>query len=45
MYRRDFASEILDAYPALVLRGYGFAYHREPIFPLGDLTWFLMEKE
>ena len=44
MYRRDFAGEILDAFPDLGLRGYGFAYHRDPLFPLGDLTWFLMEK-
>lgn len=44
LYRRDFAGEILDMFPDLSLRGYGFAYHRDPIFPLGDLTWFLMEK-
>lgn len=44
MYRRDFAGEIMDKYPDLKLVSYGFAYHRDPLFPLGDLTWFLMEK-
>ena len=44
LYRRDFAGEILDGFPDICLRGYGFVYHRDPLFPLGDLTWFLMEK-
>ena len=44
MYRRDFAGELLDKYPDLQLRGYAFNYQRDPIFPLGDTTWFLLEK-
>jgi hypothetical protein len=23
---------------------YGFVYHRDPLFPQDDITWFLMEK-
>jgi spore coat polysaccharide biosynthesis protein SpsF len=45
MYRRDFAGEILDTFPDLALRGYGFTYHRDPLFQLDDVTWFLMEKK
>jgi spore coat polysaccharide biosynthesis protein SpsF len=44
LFKRDFAGELLDRYPELRLVDYGFAYHRDPIFPLDDFTWFLMEK-
>ncbi|MBA3015310.1 MAG: pseudaminic acid biosynthesis-associated methylase [Proteobacteria bacterium] len=44
LFKRDFAGEILDRFPSLHLIGYGFTYHRDPNFPLDDLTWFLMEK-
>lgn len=44
LFKRDFAGELLDAYPDLQLVDYGFIYHRDPNFPLDDLTWFLMEK-
>lgn len=44
LFKRDFAGEILDAYPQMKLVDYGFAYHRDPVFPQGDITWFLMEK-
>ena len=44
LFKRDFAGEILDAYPEMKLIDYGFAYHRDPVFPQGDITWFLMEK-
>lgn len=44
MYKRDFAGELMDTYPDLQLIDYGFAYHRDPVFAQGDLTWFLMEK-
>ncbi len=43
LYKRDFAGEMLDAFPELVLVDYGFVYHRDPNFPLDDLTWFLLE--
>jgi spore coat polysaccharide biosynthesis protein SpsF len=45
LFKRDFAGEILDAYPELRLVDYGFTYHRDPQFPLDDSTWFLMEKQ
>jgi pseudaminic acid biosynthesis-associated methylase len=44
MFKRDFARELLDAHPDLNLLEYGFVYHRDPVFPLDDVTWFLFEK-
>ena len=44
LYKRDFAGEMLDAFPDLRLVDYGFAYRRDPSFPQDDVTWFLMEK-
>ena len=44
LFKRDFAGELLDAFPALRLVDYGFTYHRDPKYPLDDSTWFLMEK-
>ena len=44
LFKRDFAGEILDAHPELQLVDYGFTYHRDPVHPLDDSTWFLMEK-
>jgi spore coat polysaccharide biosynthesis protein SpsF len=44
LFKRDFAGEILDAHPELRLVDYGFTYHRDPLHPLDDSTWFLMEK-
>ena len=44
LFKRDFAGELLDAYPDLRLADYGFAYRRDPIFPQDDVTWFLLEK-
>jgi pseudaminic acid biosynthesis-associated methylase len=43
LFKRDFAGEILDAAPGLRLVDYGFTYHRDPVAPLDDSTWFLME--
>ncbi|SDO65170.1 pseudaminic acid biosynthesis-associated methylase [Pedococcus dokdonensis] len=45
LFKRDFAGEMLDAFPELRLVDYGFTYHRDPQFPLDDSTWFLMEKQ
>lgn len=45
LFKRDFAGEILDATPGLRLVDYGFTYHRDPLHPLDDSTWFLMEKD
>ena len=44
LFKRDFAGELLDAFPELTLVDYGFTYHRDPQFPLDDSTWFLLEK-
>lgn len=43
LFKRDFAGEMLDLFPRLVLRDYGFVYHRDT-FPKSDLTWFVLEK-
>lgn len=45
LFKRDFAGEMMNAYPDLALIDYGFVYHRDPNFPGDDVTWFLMEKK
>lgn len=44
LFKRDFAGELMRAYPDLKLVDYGFAYRGDPNFPQDDLTWFLLEK-
>jgi spore coat polysaccharide biosynthesis protein SpsF len=44
LFKRDFAGEILDRHPQMVLQDYGFVYQRDPNFPQDDITWFLLEK-
>lgn len=44
LFKRDFAGEILEKYRDLKLIDYGFVYHRDPNFPLEDITWFLLQK-
>lgn len=44
LYKRDFAGEILDHFPDLELIDYGFQYHRDNLFPLDDISWFLLKK-
>lgn len=44
LFKRDFAGEFLDKYPDCKLVDYGFQYHRDPVFPRDDGTWFLLEK-
>lgn len=44
LFKRDFAGELMDRHPDLVLRDYGFVYHRDARFAQDDCTWFLMEK-
>jgi pseudaminic acid biosynthesis-associated methylase len=44
LFKRDFAGELLDRYPDLRLRDYGFRYRRDALWPADDLTWFLLEK-
>ena len=44
LFKRDFAGEMLDLFPDLRLKKYGFQYHRDVNFPMDDITWFLLEK-
>jgi spore coat polysaccharide biosynthesis protein SpsF len=44
LFKRDFAGEMLDRFADLQLVDYGFGYHRDPQFPVDDITWFLLEK-
>lgn len=44
LFKRDFAGEMMEAYPDLNLVDYGFIYRKDPAFPQDDITWFLMEK-
>lgn len=43
LFKRDFAGEFMDLFPDIVLRDYGFAYHRGT-YPQDDINWFLLEK-
>lgn len=45
LFKRDFAGEILERFPALSLVDYGFVYHRDTAFPQDDINWFLMRRE
>jgi pseudaminic acid biosynthesis-associated methylase len=44
LFKRDFAGEMIEKYPDLVLVDYGFIYHRDNNFAIGDVNWFLLEK-
>lgn len=44
LFKRDFAGEFMERYPDFRLNDYGFAYRRDPNFPLDDVSWFLMER-
>lgn len=44
LFKRDFAGDMLNQFKDLELVDYGFAYHRDPLFPQDDITWFLMKK-
>ena len=45
LYKRDFAGEFMDQYPDVELVKYGFAYHKDPLFPQDDINWFLFKKK
>ncbi len=45
LFKRDFAGELLDRHADLRLLDYGFFYHRDPLFPADDISWFLLEKQ
>lgn len=44
LWKRDFAGDLLERYPSLRLRDYGFVYRRDAA-PQDDITWFLLEKD
>jgi pseudaminic acid biosynthesis-associated methylase len=44
LFKRDFAGEMLDAYPDLRVLDYGFVWRRDPAYPQDDCSWFLLEK-
>ena len=44
LFKRDFAAELMSLYPSLVLVDYGFCYHLDPLYPLDNISWFLLEK-
>jgi spore coat polysaccharide biosynthesis protein SpsF len=44
LFKRDFPGEFLTRYEDFALRDYGFFYHLDQSYNLGDLHWFLMEK-
>ena len=44
LFKRDFAGDLLAAYPDLRLVDYGFIYRHDPVMPQDDITWFLMRK-
>ena len=44
LFKRDFAGDLVNRFPDLALIDYGFIYHRDPVFPQDDITWFLLEK-
>lgn len=45
LFKRDFAGEFMDRHPNMKLVDYGFCYRRDPVFPMDDVSWFLMEKQ
>lgn len=44
LFKRDFTGEMLKKYQDLRLIDYGFKYHKDPISPQDDITWFLLSK-
>ena len=44
LFKRDFASELMQKYNDLKLINYCFIYHKDSLFPQDDLTCFLLEK-
>ena len=44
LFKRDFCGEIMNKFNDLKLKDYGFIYYKDPLYPLDDITWFLLEK-
>jgi spore coat polysaccharide biosynthesis protein SpsF len=43
-WQSAFGDELMNKYSSLELVDYDFHYHKDPIFPQDDGTWFLMKK-
>lgn len=44
LFKRDFAGEMLDRFKDLSIVDYGFVWDRDPVFPLDNVSWFLLKK-
>lgn len=44
LFKRDFAGEFMEKFKDVTLVKYGFAYHKDNMFPQDDITWFLLKK-
>lgn len=44
LWKRDFASELLQTYPDLEVVDYGFQWKGDPNWPQDDITYFLLGK-
>ena len=44
LFKRDFAGELMQRFPDLLLVDYGFVYHGDNNFVQDDITWFLLKK-
>lgn len=44
LFKRDFAGDLMAVDPSLSLVRYGFCYRNDPVHPMDDITWFLLEK-
>jgi pseudaminic acid biosynthesis-associated methylase len=44
LWKDDFCGKIMQKYNNLEIVDYGFSYHKDPKFPLDDITWFLLKK-
>ena len=44
LFKRDFAGDILRKYEDASLIDYGFIYRNDNLFPLDDISWFLIKK-
>lgn len=44
LWKRDFASELLERFEELKVLDYGFTWRRDELAPQDDITWFLFEK-
>lgn len=44
LWKGPYAEQMLDRFPDLKVRDYGFIWSRDPLYPQGDVSWFLLEK-